>query len=83
MKFGRHLRAKRLERGFTLRRFCRANAGDAGNLSRIERSLVLPSAHMAGYLMRVYGFEQDTQDYEAAQEAYLAEVRKHAKAELK
>ena len=41
-EFGRHVRARRLEKGMTLRAFCRATGLDPGNVSRIERGKTHP-----------------------------------------
>lgn len=41
-KFGDYLRYLRLERGLSLRSFCRESEEDPGNLSRIERGIMPP-----------------------------------------
>jgi len=35
--FGNYFKQKRMERGLTLREFCRVNGFDPGNISKIER----------------------------------------------
>lgn len=40
--FGKFFKQKRIERGLTLREFCRANGFDPGNVSKLERGLLLP-----------------------------------------
>lgn len=41
-QFGEYCRAKRLERGMTLRRFCQEHGFDAAYMSRLERGVVPP-----------------------------------------
>ncbi len=53
--FGHYLKKHRLEvLRETLREFSRRTGRDAGNLSRVERSKVLPAVPMAGALLRLY-----------------------------
>ena len=40
--FGNFFKQKRIERGLTLREFCRVNEMDPGNISKIERGLLSP-----------------------------------------
>jgi len=40
--FGNFFKQKRIERGLTLREFCRVNEKDPGNISKIERGLLPP-----------------------------------------
>jgi len=40
--FGNFFKQKRIERGLTLREFCRVNEMDPGNISKIERGLLAP-----------------------------------------
>lgn len=40
--FGEFFKAKRIERGFTLREFCRKFSLNPGNLSKMERGLLPP-----------------------------------------
>lgn len=40
--FGDFFKAKRIERGLTLRKFCEAHGYDPGNISKIERGLLPP-----------------------------------------
>ncbi len=82
MKFGSHLRAKRLESSTTLREFSRAHRLDAGNLSRIERSKVLPSAPLAMSLLCTYGFKRMGKGWNAAVNAYCSELVAEARSEL-
>ena len=66
----------------TLREFARSHRIDAGNLSRIERSKVLPSAPMALYWLRTYGFERMGQPWQRAVNAYCKELVAEARSEL-
>ena len=45
--FGDYFKELRIERGLTLRAFCRKNGFDPGNLSRLERGLLPPPASEA------------------------------------
>lgn len=50
--FGELFRQKRVALGFTLRSFCERYSYDPGNISRLERNIVLPSIDkekLAGY----------------------------------
>ena len=50
--FGEYFRAKRISLGFTLRSFCERYNYDPGNISRLERNILLPSlddSKLAGY----------------------------------
>lgn len=40
--FGAFFKSKRIEKGLTLREFCRVNGFDAGNISKLERGLFSP-----------------------------------------
>ena len=40
--FGEAFKKRRIELGLTLRRFCRRNELDAGNISKLERGVVAP-----------------------------------------
>jgi transcriptional regulator with XRE-family HTH domain len=42
MTFGEFFKSKRIAQGQTLREFCKLNGLDAGNISKIERDLLLP-----------------------------------------
>lgn len=42
-KFGEFFRLKRIALGFTLRSFCQRYHFDPGNISRLERNILLPS----------------------------------------
>lgn len=84
MRFGSYLRHYRLDvSGVTLREFARHNAKHAGNLSRIERSLILPGAVKACELMESYGIEQGSPLWEHAWKAYCLELIEHVKAKVK
>lgn len=73
MKFGRQLREYRLSGGRpeTLRVFAKARGLDAGNLSRIERGIVLPSPGHARELQEIYGVGDP--EWEEMMDAYLQE----------
>lgn len=40
--FGKFFKKKRIELGLTLRKFCRSNGFDPGNISKLERGLLSP-----------------------------------------
>lgn len=40
--FGEYFKQKRIEKGFTLREFCRRFALDPGNISKLERGMLPP-----------------------------------------
>ncbi len=82
MKFGSHLRAKRLESHTTLREFARTKELDAGNLSRIERSKVLPEAPLTLFLLYTYGFKRGGKGWKAAVNAYCRDLVADARSEL-
>jgi transcriptional regulator with XRE-family HTH domain len=42
--FGEYFKAKRIEKGFTLREFCKKYRLDPGNISKLERGLLSPPA---------------------------------------
>jgi len=42
--FGEYFKAKRIEKGFTLREFCKKYGLDPGNISKLERGLLPPPA---------------------------------------
>ncbi|MCR4396407.1 MAG: helix-turn-helix transcriptional regulator [Candidatus Saccharicenans sp.] len=42
--FGEYLKEKRIEKGFTLREFCKKYGLDPGNVSKLERGLLPPPA---------------------------------------
>lgn len=49
-RFGEHLKTLRIERGLTLRAFCRASGSlDPANVSKIERGLNAPSKNIWPY----------------------------------
>lgn len=78
--FGRQLQQQRLDRQWTLRQFARAQGLDAANLSRIERSLVLPSPPYAWKLLRIYGLGRTAR--RVAVKTYLAEKARETQALL-
>lgn len=82
MKFGAHLKAKRIEQSWTLREFAKARGLDAGNLSRIERSLVLPGPRIARKLLQTYGFIFLTSEWRQATDAYCRGVSREAREKL-
>ena len=52
MTFGEYFRQKRVEAGFTLRKFCEMYQFDPGNISRLERNILSPTLDeekLAGY----------------------------------
>ena len=55
---------------------------DAGNLSRIERSKVLPEAPLAMTLLCAYGFERGGEDWKRAVSAYCSDLVTEARVEL-
>lgn len=72
MKFGALLREHRLRvLGETLREFARSQGFEAGNLSRVERGLVLPSPGYARDLLDRYRTWDDGRGEMV--EAYLQE----------
>lgn len=76
------MKKKRIDMEWTLREFARANELDAGNLSRTERSRVLPTAPTAKRLLRVYAFQPLTKPWKRAIDAYCREVAAEARDEL-
>lgn len=67
---------------WTLREFARANELDAGNLSRIERSRVVPTAPTAKRLLCMYGFQPLTKSWKRAVDSYCRELTIEARSEL-
>lgn len=52
MTFGEYFRQKRVNSGFTLRKFCEMYQFDPGNISRLERNILSPTLDekkLAGY----------------------------------
>jgi transcriptional regulator with XRE-family HTH domain len=47
MTFGEFFKAKRIEKGLTLREFCKKFGLDPGNISKLERGLLSPPASRA------------------------------------
>ncbi len=68
--------------GLTLREFARTKELDAGNLSRIERSRVLPSASLARFILFTYGFSALSVGRKQAVNAYCDELVTAARSEL-
>ena len=66
----------------TLREFGRAHHLDAGNLSRVERSKVLPSAPMAMILLYTYGFQRTSKRWTPVVNAYCRELVAEAREEF-
>ena len=81
-KFGACLKARRIEDGWTLREFARAQKLDAGNLSRIERSKVLPFPPLARTLLETYGFQRLGKAWRFAVNAYCRDLVVEARNEL-
>jgi transcriptional regulator with XRE-family HTH domain len=63
--FGNFFKQKRIERGVTLREFCRVHGFDAGNISRLERGLMVPPQTRDKRLeyARALGIEEGTDDW--------------------
>lgn len=68
------MKARRIRTGYTLREFARAKDLDAGNLSRVERSRVLPSVPTAKRLLLVYGFKPRSEPWQYAVDTYCRET---------
>ncbi len=63
--FGNFFKQKRVERGLTLREFCRINEKDPGNISKIERGLLPPPQTkeiLIGYAAAL-GIKEGTDDW--------------------
>ena len=64
-RFGSFFKTKRIEKGYTLRQFCKKNNLDPGNMSKLERGLLPPPAsrdkleQLASYL----GLKKGTDDW--------------------
>jgi transcriptional regulator with XRE-family HTH domain len=63
--FGKFFKQKRLEKGLTLREFCRINGFDPGNISKIERGLFPPpqSKELLLNYAAALGIEEGTEDW--------------------
>ena len=63
--FGDLFKLKRIEKGLTLREFCRINGFDPGNVSKIERGLFPPpqSREMLSKYAAVLGIEEGSEDW--------------------
>ncbi len=63
--FGDLFKAKRVEKGLTLREFCRINGFDPGNVSKIERGLFPPpqSKEMLSKYAAALGIEEGTEGW--------------------
>jgi len=63
--FGDLFKLKRIERGLTLREFCRINGFDPGNVSKIERGLFKPpqSKEMLSKYAAALGIEEGSEDW--------------------
>lgn len=64
--FGEFVKAKRLERGITLREFCRKHSLDVGNMSRIERGIAAPprSAEALERIALALQLERGSEDWQ-------------------
>ena len=62
--FGDLFKSKRIEKGLTLREFCRINGFDPGNVSKIERGLFQPpqSKEMLSKYAAALGIEEGSED---------------------
>jgi transcriptional regulator with XRE-family HTH domain len=61
--FGEFVRAKRMKKGLTLRKFCEISNQDPGNVSKIERGLLGPSKEKLGEYASFLGIEKDSEDW--------------------
>jgi transcriptional regulator with XRE-family HTH domain len=63
--FGDLFKLKRIEKGLTLREFCRINGFDPGNVSKIERGLFKPpqSKEMLSKYAAALGIEEGSEDW--------------------
>ena len=63
--FGDLFKLKRIEKGLTLREFCRINGFDPGNVSKIERGLFQPpqSKEMLSKYAVALGIEEGSEDW--------------------
>ena len=63
--FGDLFKLKRIEKGLTLREFCRINGFDPGNVSKIERGLFQPpqSREMLSKYAAALGIEEGSEDW--------------------
>ena len=63
--FGDLFKIKRIEKGLTLREFCRINGFDPGNVSKIERGLFQPpqSKEMLSKYAAALGIEEGSEDW--------------------
>jgi transcriptional regulator with XRE-family HTH domain len=63
--FGDLFKLKRIEKGLTLREFCRVNGFDPGNVSKIERGLFQPpqSKEMLTKYAAALGIEEGSEDW--------------------
>ena len=63
--FGDLFKLKRIEKGSTLREFCRINGFDPGNVSKIERGLFQPpqSKEMLSKYAAALGIEEGSEDW--------------------
>jgi len=63
--FGKFFRAKRIDLGLTLRKFCERYGYDPGNISRLERDILSPTLDdekLAGYAAALK-IEKDSEDW--------------------
>jgi transcriptional regulator with XRE-family HTH domain len=72
--FGDLFKLKRIEKGLTLREFCRINGFDPGNVSKIERGLFQPpqSKEMLSKYATALGIEEGSEDIVANEELMTA-----------
>lgn len=63
--FGDLFKLKRIEKGLTLREFCRINGFDPGNVSKIERGLFQPpqSKEMLSKYAAALGIEKGSEEW--------------------
>lgn len=65
MTFGEFFKAKRIEKGLTLREFCKKYGLDPGNISKLERGLLPPPASRAKLeeYAKFLGLKKGTDDW--------------------
>jgi transcriptional regulator with XRE-family HTH domain len=65
LTFGEFFKAKRIERGHTLREFCKLHGLDPGNISKIERGLLAPpeSKEKLSQYCKYLGIKEGSSDW--------------------
>lgn len=64
-RFGEFFKRKRIEKGLTLREFCRRNEFDPGNISKIERGVLSPpqSEELRARYAEALGIEKGSDEW--------------------